>query len=224
MTVGIIAQVAEDDEQHGVPADVWSCLDVYPHDSGGGDERNSAPPAAVGPEVWPRSPPVSDQSVKNVLSGLSQPGQHPPDLCLYKYTTMMVTALMAEMPRASGAVTCRDRFGACTAACGRSWTSCTVRWRAWRGCRRRTGPRRRATRRLSTRRRRPRHPAVWPYSGTEAVCSHMQSSFVVTVLSIMCRRRSRPPHQSAQRPSPRASLAAAVLCPAAQPLMPARLL
>ncbi len=46
-----MAQVAEDDEQHGVPADVWSCLDVYPHGSGS-NEQDSSSPAAVGPEVW----------------------------------------------------------------------------------------------------------------------------------------------------------------------------
>ena len=43
--------MAEDDEQHGVPADVWSCLDVYPH-GGGSNDNNSSPPAAVCPEVW----------------------------------------------------------------------------------------------------------------------------------------------------------------------------
>ena len=43
-------QVAEDDEQHGVPADVWSCLDVHPR---GGSGNNSDPPAPIGPEVCP---------------------------------------------------------------------------------------------------------------------------------------------------------------------------
>lgn len=44
----IVTQVAEDDEQHGVPADVWSCLDVHPRDGRGDD---SSAPAAIGPEV-----------------------------------------------------------------------------------------------------------------------------------------------------------------------------
>lgn len=51
IALSALSQVSEDDEQHGVPADVWSCLDVHPR-GGAHSSGATSPPAAIGPEVW----------------------------------------------------------------------------------------------------------------------------------------------------------------------------